>query len=98
MITNMNTEAVEELNAAGKKLLEAAYDFWKLHQKHCGSGAVVWLNDDSGHFVLFTRGEYKDAILQAANIETRYEKPLNNPFCSNPLANKAMNSDKKERG
>ena len=80
MITNMNTESIEVLNDAGKKLIEAAYEFWELHQKHCGHGAVVWLEDDSGHFVLFTRGEYKSAILRAAGIETHYEHPLQDPF------------------
>jgi len=82
MQTNTNTEANQELNEAGKKLIEAAYEFWQVHQKHCGPSAVVWLNDDAqtGHFVLFTRGEYKDAILRAAGIETRGERVLQNPF------------------
>lgn len=80
MHTNANTEVEQELNEAGKNLISAAYEFWLVHQKHCGSNAVVWLIDDNGHFVLFTRSEYRDAILKAAGIETRDELPLQNPF------------------
>jgi hypothetical protein len=79
METNMNLEVNEELKAKGQALLTAAYEFWKAHQRLAGRNAVVWLDDTSGHFVLFTRGEYKSQIIQ--NIHPLMgEIPLKDPF------------------
>ena len=64
METNMNATVNKELFEAGRKLLESAYEFWKIHQKLAGPRAVVWLENESGGYVLFTRGEYKTQIIQ----------------------------------
>lgn len=80
MDTNHTIPKDSELSKAGKELIAAAYRFWQIHQREAGGGAVVWLEDDSGHFVLFTRGEYKDAILSSAIRETRSETYMFEPF------------------
>jgi len=46
---------------AAKRLLEVGYEFWKSFPMT----AVRWLEDTSGQLVVFTRGEYKEAIRQA---------------------------------
>jgi len=79
-VTNANTGINEELHAAAQDLLAAAYAYWQLYQAHIGSAAVVWLDDDSGHFVLFTRGEYKWPLLINANVIANEELPLDRPF------------------
>lgn len=68
-----------ELKEKGQALIETAYEFWKAHQKYIGPNAVVWLEDTSGHFVLFTRGEYKDQIIRNI-IPLSDEIPLDEPF------------------
>jgi hypothetical protein len=79
METNMNPEIHAELQEAGQKLIEAALEFWKLHQKLAGPRAVVWLEDTSGHFVVFTRSEYREQLLH--NISPISEEtPLHDPF------------------
>jgi len=82
MQTNKFIDTESELGQAAKKLVEAGYDYWKLYQKQLGSCAVVWLEMENGHFILFTRGEYKNAILDAAGRECRHEIKLFKPFSS----------------
>lgn len=81
METNMNTVINEELYDKGQKLIEAAYDFWKVHQKIAGPRAVVWLKASGGHFVLFTRDEYLDQIMENISPLTE-ETVLDEPFVS----------------
>jgi len=76
MQTNFNPQQVDELKKKGDALLEAAYAYWQLHRQICGLNAVVWLEADNGHFVLFTRSEYKHGILRGAGIETAGEDPI----------------------
>jgi hypothetical protein len=64
MKTEITVEQKSELNEKGQALLNAAYEFWKAHQKLSGPRAVVWLEDTSGHLVIFTRGEYRSAIMR----------------------------------
>ncbi len=79
METNMNAKIHEELNNKGQDLIDAAYEFWKVHQKLNGPRAVVWLKASGGHFVCFTRGEYLDQIM--SNIGPICEEsPLDEPF------------------
>ena len=79
METNVNAEIHEELRSKGQALIQAALEFWKVHQKLCGPRAVVWLKDTSGHFIVFTRGEYSDQLL--LNIQPLTEAtPLEDPF------------------
>lgn len=79
METNMNAEIHQELKDKGQILINAAYDFWKVHQKLCGPRAVVWLQATDGHFVLFTRGEYLTQIMHNINCANE-EIPLEKPF------------------
>lgn len=79
METNKHISKKSRLWKKGDKLLKAAHKYWLEYQKTCEPAAVVWLNNSNGHFVLFTRFEYKAKILQ--NVFELYdEKPLNDPF------------------
>lgn len=49
-------------HAAAQRVLHAMHDFWKLAPIR---GAVQWIEDTDGHLVVFTRGEYRDAIRAA---------------------------------
>jgi hypothetical protein len=79
METNMNPEIYQELREKGQSLIDAAHEFWKVHQKLAGPRAVVWLQDTGGHFILFTRGEYRDRLLWNINPLSE-ETPLHEPF------------------
>lgn len=79
--TNKYIEHESELFVKAKALIEAGHNYWKQYQKDVGgSAAVVWLECENGHFVLFTRGEYKDSILSAANRECAGQAKLFKPF------------------
>lgn len=80
MMTNNTIDPKSNLSKKAKKLMEAAYEYWEVYTKECGRGAVCWLENDNGHFVLFTRGEYKDAIMHAAHRETRDAVHMFDPF------------------
>ena len=80
MNTNASTSINAELHAAAQELIEAAHAYWKLYQRHIGKTAVVWIDDTSGHFVLFTRGEYKYGLLASANVIANDEAPMEHPF------------------
>ena len=80
MTTNKNISPKEPLAVLGTALIQAAHNYWTEYQKSVGSAAVVWLENDNGHFILFTRSEYKDAILGAATRECRHEPKLFDPF------------------
>ena len=57
-----------ELDIMAEKALNACYDYWKLYtrlerEKGIYDNPVVWLkNDENGHFMVFTRGEYSDKL------------------------------------
>lgn len=53
-----------QLEEEGRKLLEAAYNYWEAAHKAGISGAVIWLQDDDGKLVIFTRGEYRATLMQ----------------------------------
>lgn len=83
MATNKVIDNNSELARRGAALLEAANEYWEQYQKDVGGpGAVVWLENTNGHFILFTRGEYKEAIMAAANRECAGEPRLFDPFVS----------------
>ena len=74
----------KKLQELGQKLIEAAYDYWQEYQKVHAPRADVWLEDTSGHFILFTRGEYKAKILENAfGLDTR--PILDHPFEASDL-------------
>ncbi len=80
METNYTIKPESGLHDAGHKLLEAAHEYWEIYNRECGNSAVVWLENDNGHFVLFTRSEYKDSIMSAANREKKDQIGLFDPF------------------
>jgi len=82
METNKAIDPESELGKKATALLNAAYDYWEIYQKELGCAAVIWLEADNGHFILFTRSEYKDEILRSASIECRGEPVMFSPFGS----------------
>ena len=84
MMTNKAIDSGSELALKGMALLEAAHEYWKQYRKDVsGPSAVVWLENSNGHFILFTRSEYKEAIMAAANRECRGKPVMLDPFLSN---------------
>jgi hypothetical protein len=79
MQTNKIISAKTKLYKKGNRLLKAAHEYWEEYQKECGPAAVVWLDNDNGHFVLFTRSEYKKDIIPNA-ILMRNNLTLDRPF------------------
>lgn len=83
MQTNKTISTESDLHKKGKALLEAAYDYWEEYANQgLGPSAVVWLEADNGHFLLFTRSEYKQDIVAAARTVTSEEAMFTNPFGS----------------
>lgn len=81
MTTNKTISTDSELARKGMALLEAANEYWKQYQMDVGGpSAVVWIDNEEGHFVLFTRSEYKAAIMETANRECAGEPRLFEPF------------------
>ncbi len=62
--------------AAATAVLDAMHAYFKLDP--CG-GAVRWIEDTDGRVVIFTRGEYRDKLMDAVgegHVETReFEQP-----------------------
>lgn len=69
----------EKRLAAGKKLLEAAYEFWDACHQEGQYGAVQWLEGTLGELVIFTRGEYRSQLMQ--NIYTLPDVEKIHIFC-----------------
>jgi len=79
METSRTINIGSELEIKAKVLLAAAHEYWMEYRKQ-GGGAVVWLENDNGHFVLFTRSEYKESIMAAAYRDIRDEEIMFEPF------------------
>jgi hypothetical protein len=47
---------------AAQKAIDAMHEFWKVAPQ---KNAVQWLEDSQGRVLIFTRGEYRDGIMQA---------------------------------
>jgi hypothetical protein len=84
-----NIAPKDELKRKADILLAAAYDFWQEHQKLGGPRAVVWLTDDNGRLVIFTRGEYKNQLMSVVRPLSE-ETPLDDipPHC--PICKRAL--------
>ena len=54
--------------ATGQKLLDAAHEFWEACDEEGQYGAVQWLIGTLGELVIFTRGEYRQRLME--NIHT----------------------------
>ena len=65
MKTTIQIKKDSAMDALARKLLDAASCYLEEAQKHLGQHSVVWLMDDDGKMLLFTRGEYKNAIMSA---------------------------------
>lgn len=82
MVTNKSIAPGSGLSGKGKALILAAYEYWQAYVEELGPAAVVWLEDDSGHFVLFTRSEYKDFIVRNAAFAILHDDVMFEPFVS----------------
>lgn len=58
----------EKRLAAAQKLLDAAHEFWSACHEEGQYGAVQWLTGTLGELVIFTRGEYRQQLME--NIRT----------------------------
>lgn len=85
MITNATVPENSKLHTAAKALLDAGYDYWREYKKQYGACAVVWLEADNGHFILFTRSEYKGDILSRVPIITG-DPGMEHPFGDDTLS------------
>lgn len=59
----------DSLRASADNLIAAAYAYWRELGAVAGSRAVLWLEDTAGRVVIFTRGEYRQHLME--NIERR---------------------------
>ena len=53
-----------DLQAAADKWMDAGYEYWVAAAKAGINGAVIWVADTDGRMSVFTRGEYRQTILQ----------------------------------
>jgi hypothetical protein len=53
--------------AAAQKVINAMHDYFDLDPM---GGAVRWIEDSDGRVIIFTRGEYRDAIRDLLNKES----------------------------
>ncbi len=61
--TNAVIRRGNPLHSKAHKLVKAAYEYWLEYNQQFGSAAVIFVESDSGHFVCFTRGEYKREMM-----------------------------------
>ena len=80
METNKRISPNSTLGKKAKSLLKAAHEYWEVYQKEVGPDAVVWLENDNGCFVLFTRSEYKTSIMAVVSRECMREPVMLDPF------------------
>ena len=59
---------------ASNFLLNAAQEWWEASKRANVHGAVKWLDSEEGALLIYTRGEYKDALLE--NIHKLGQKPV----------------------
>lgn len=67
MQTNKNIAKDSELAKRGQALIDAGQAYWDEYRRVCGGDAVVWLLDDEGKLIVFTRGEYRGQIMENIN-------------------------------
>jgi hypothetical protein len=79
MQTNKTIAKKTRLYKLGKRFVEAGAKYWDEYQREVGPAAVVWLELENGHFILFTRSEHKQDFI--SQIEWRSDDPpLDHPF------------------
>jgi len=52
---------------AGKKLLDAAQDFWNACHEEGQYGAIQWLEGTNNELLIYTRSEYRQQLLSNIN-------------------------------
>lgn len=52
---------------AGQKLLDAAQEFWDACHDEGQYGAVQWLEGSNGALLIYTRGEYRQHLMQGVH-------------------------------
>jgi len=55
---------IEKIKDITTRVFETCYEHWKILNACGNRGAVKWSENESGAMVLYTRGEYKKAILK----------------------------------
>ena len=56
--------SVAELQRLGDEFLAAGKAYWEALHKAGMGGAVGWIEDTEKGLVIFTRGEYRDVLMQ----------------------------------
>lgn len=79
MQTNKTVSKDSKLYKIANRLFAIANEYWEEYQKELGSAALIWVENEKGNFILFTRGEYKEAILSQAMRES-FNEHLSYPF------------------
>jgi hypothetical protein len=74
-----------ELKEAASRLLAEAHAYFKLMTKRGISGGCIWLTDQDGAMVVFTRGEYRPQLLH--NIEMELDAKRVHSFGAAELPN-----------
>lgn len=54
----------EKRRACGDALLKTAQAFWEACHEEGQRGAVQWLLGSNGELVIYTRGEYRETLMQ----------------------------------
>lgn len=54
----------EKRRMAGKALLKAAQNFWEACYEEGQYGAVQWLEGTGGKLIIYTRGEYRQQLME----------------------------------
>lgn len=64
----------DEYFDASNFLLNAAQEWWEASKRANVHGAVKWLDSEEGALLIYTRGEYKDVLMQ--NIHKLGQEPI----------------------
>ncbi len=54
----------EKRKLAGDELLKAALNFWEACHEEGQYGAVQWLEGTGGQLLIYTRGEYRQQLME----------------------------------
>ena len=59
----MTKDELTALEAKADELLRVAHEYWEMAQAAGVDGAVKWLEGTDGNLVLYTRGEYRQQLM-----------------------------------
>lgn len=54
-----------KLKDQADKLFKSFKEYWELFQKEVGPAAVIWIQDESGELIMYTRGEQADHLINS---------------------------------